>query len=193
MQIFKNDADHTIENKCKRVASFAFGDLVKDPGLHERVDEAGALSERALAIGQLGQDLLVADQGFGHVESGAVGHVLSGGGLQQVDSHLQDGLEELPNVGVTRPGGDGGVGQVSEDVVEFLVGGLVNGERNLPPLMLTLQINRTASIMTDISFVHIAPTKKNQLAWVLLENHHFTSFLILDKIKLSISNMARKT
>ena len=101
--------------------SFASNDLVEDPSLHERADEAFALSVRALAAGELGQDLLVAHQSFGRIGADAVSHVLAGVGLQQHDAHFENVLEELPHVRIARPSRDRSVGQVAKDVVELFV------------------------------------------------------------------------
>ncbi len=77
-------------------------DLIKDPRLHEGVDEARALGEGAFAAGQLLQNFLVVRDRALHVQARAMGQVLAGVGLQQVHSHLQDGLEELPDIGIAR-------------------------------------------------------------------------------------------
>ena len=111
--------------------SFVANDLVEDPRLHEGVDEAGALGEGAFAAGQLLQNFLVVSDRALHVQARAVGQILAGVGLQQVHAHLQDGLEELPDVGIARTSWNRGVRQVAEDVVKLLVGSLAKNSRKL--------------------------------------------------------------
>jgi len=86
------------------VSSFISNDLVENPRLHERVDKAGALGEGAFAAGQLLQNFLVVVDRALYVQPRAVGQVLAGVGFHQAHPHLQDGLEELPDVSVARTG-----------------------------------------------------------------------------------------